>query len=84
MFQFNPAFGDGIGAGERITNGEPITYVPMDVAFGLTNAYTTAFFGRYLKGMTGYDAYLAENHNPSELIVESAVPEATEPLPVSE
>lgn len=76
MFQFNPAFGDGIGTGERITNGEPITYVPMDVAFGLTNAYTTAFFERYLKGMTGYDAYLAENHNPSELIVESVAPDA--------
>ena len=71
MFQFNPAFGDGVGTGKRITNGEPITYVPMDVVFRLTNAYTTAFFGRYLKGLTGYDDYLAENHNPSELYAKS-------------
>jgi dienelactone hydrolase len=77
MFQFNATFGDGVGTGQRITNGEPITYVPMDVVFGLTNAYTTAFFGRYLKGLAGYDEYLAENHNPAELITKSVVPEAS-------
>jgi len=79
MFQFNPTFGDGAGSGTRITNGEPITYVSKDVVFGLTNAYTTAFFGRYLKGLLAYDAYLAENHNPAELIVNAAAPDATEP-----
>jgi hypothetical protein len=73
MFQFNSSFGDGAGADTRITNGEPITYVPMDVVFGLTNAYMTAFFGRYLKNLTDYDVYLAEYHNPAELVVESVV-----------
>lgn len=77
MYQFNPNFGDGVGTGTRITNDEPITYVTKDVAFELVNGYTTAFFGRYLKGQTGYDAYLAENHNPDELITKSEIPEAT-------
>jgi len=74
MFQFNPTFGDGIGTGTRITNGEPISYTPMEVVFSLTNGYTTAFFGRYLKGLAGYDAYLSTNHQPDELIVKSSVP----------
>jgi hypothetical protein len=73
MFQFVPTFGDGIGTGTRITNGQPITYAPMEVVYPLTNGYTTAFFGRYLKGQTGYDAYLSSNSNPKELIVKSNV-----------
>jgi dienelactone hydrolase len=76
MYQFNPEFGDGVGTGKRITNDEPITYITMDAAFGLTNAYTTAFFGVYLKGQTDYAAYMTANHNPDELIVKSAAPAA--------
>jgi hypothetical protein len=75
MYQFNPAFGDGVGAGTRITNGQPITYIAMEKAFRLTNGYTTAFLGRYLKGIAAYDAYLNENHDPNELAVNSSVPE---------
>ncbi len=75
MYQFNPNFGDGVGTGKRITNGEPITYVTKDVAFGLIDGYTTAFFDRYLKGRTGYDEYLDQNHNPDELITKSEIPE---------
>jgi len=74
MYQFNPTFGDGVGDGTRITNGEPVTYITMDKAFRLTNGYTTAFFGKYLKGMTGYDAYLAKNHDSDELLMKSDVP----------
>jgi dienelactone hydrolase len=72
MYQLKPDFGDGTGEGKRITNGEPITYIPMETAHTLTNGYTTAFFGKYLKGIDGYDAYLSVNHNPDELIVQSA------------
>jgi dienelactone hydrolase len=68
MYQLNPTYGDGVGTGERITNGEPVTYVSMEAAFTLTNGYTTAFFGRYLKELEGYEEYLAVNHNPDELI----------------
>ncbi|HOZ48032.1 MAG TPA: alpha/beta hydrolase [Candidatus Hydrogenedentes bacterium] len=67
--QFVPDFGDGIGAGTRLTNGEPITYIDAETAHTLINGYTTAFFGRYLKGQADYDLYLKANRNPAELIV---------------
>ncbi len=69
MHQLKPDFGDGVGSGKRITNGEPIQYVPMETVYTLTNGYTAAFFGKYLKGQNGYDAYLSENHNPAEIIL---------------
>ena len=72
MYQLKPDFGDGVGQGKRIANGEPITYIPMETARKLINGYTTAFFGKYLKGLDGYDAYLAANHNPDELITKAA------------
>jgi len=72
VYQLRPDFGDGVGRGKRITNGEPLDYVPRDVAFAMINGYTTAFFGKYLKGQNGYGGYLAENHNPDELITKAA------------
>jgi dienelactone hydrolase len=69
MYRWNADFGDGVGEGTRITNDEPITYIGMDEAFRLLNGYTTAFFGKFLKGQGDYEAYLTENHNPEELIV---------------
>ncbi len=72
IYQLRADFGDGVGAGTRGTNGESLTYVSREVAFGMINGYTTAFFGKYLKGQNGYDAYLAENHNAEELIVKAA------------
>ena len=75
MYQFKPDFGNGCGTGTRVTNGEPLTYVTPDVAFPLIKGYTTAFFGKFLKGLDGYDAYLATNHNPEQLIVKSSLPE---------
>jgi len=68
MYQVNPRFGDGVGQGKRITNGEEIVYITMDRAFEITNAYTTAFFGRYLKGVTNYDEFLSTNHYADEVI----------------
>lgn len=69
MFYFKPDFGDGVGAGTRITNGEPITFLPMDVVYRLTNGYITAFFGRVFKGMDAYATYLESNRAPDELTV---------------
>ena len=74
MYQINPNFGDGVGTGKRITNGEEITYTPMDRAFEIINSYTTAFLGRHLKGLTGYDEYLATNHYPDDIIYKVGLP----------
>lgn len=68
MYQLKPDFGDGVGKGTRVTNGESIDYVGMETVFPLLNGYSTAFFDKYLRGQDGYDAYLAVNHNPEELI----------------
>jgi hypothetical protein len=71
VHQCVPDFGDGVGQGKRVTNGEPLDYTPMEIIFPLINGYTTAFFGRYLKNQTGYDAYLQANHNPKELVLQT-------------
>jgi len=73
MYQVDPDFGDGVGKGKRITDGEEIEYISMQHAFEITNSYTTAFFGRYLKGVTGYDEYLAANHYPDDIIYKGNV-----------
>jgi len=74
MYQVDPDFGDGVGKGKRVTNGEEIEYIPMERAFEITNSYTTAFFGRYLKGLTAYDEYLATNHYPDDIIYKGNIP----------
>lgn len=62
VFQLNPNFGDGIGEGERITKpGEKVTFLSEELSHKITNSYSLAFFSRYLKGETGYDAYLQSN-----------------------
>ncbi|MBX7254766.1 MAG: dienelactone hydrolase family protein [Candidatus Hydrogenedentes bacterium] len=77
MYYFKPDFGDGVGQGERITNGEPITYLPMETVYRLTNGYVTAFFGRELKNIGAYEEFLQSNPDPNELIVKWQRPAAT-------
>ncbi len=74
MFQFIPDFGDGVGKGKRTSNGEEISYVPKKTVYRYTNGFSTAFLGKYLKGMDGYDGYLAKNPDPSELIHDAKLP----------
>ena len=76
IHQFVSNFGDGIGSGKRITNGEPITYTAPEIVLRLTKGYSTAFLGRYLKGLEGYDTYLRENHDPQEILFKWSVPDA--------
>jgi dienelactone hydrolase len=71
MYQFKPDFGDGVGEGVRLTDGQPVKYVTMDVAFPIINGYTTAFLGKYVKGVAGYEGYLGANRNEKELVVKS-------------
>lgn len=71
MGQIQPDFGDGIGKGTRITNGEEITYTPMDQIIRYTNGYTTAFLNKYVKGESDaeHDEYLSTNQGPKGLIL---------------
>lgn len=82
MYQFKPDFGDGVGEGVRLTNGQPVKYVTMDVAYPIINGYATAFFGKYVKGVQGYDGYLSANRNEKELIVKSE-PNPAPPAPAA-
>ncbi len=72
--QIMPDFGDGIGKGKRVTNGEPLSFISREKALPLINGYTTAFFGKYLKGLDAYDFYLEKNQDPAELVVKWSVP----------
>lgn len=69
MFQFRPGAGDGVGAGTRITTGEPITYMSEELVHRYVNAFTLAFFDRWVKGVTGRDAYLRTNPRPHDMVV---------------
>jgi dienelactone hydrolase len=71
MYRWNPEFGDGVGAGTRITNGEAIEYIGQEEAFRLTNGYNTAFFGKFLKGIADYDAYLTTNQSQEQVILKT-------------
>ena len=70
MFQYLPDFGDGVGTGTRITNGEPVTFTPKESIYRYTNGYSLAFLNKYVKGDTdpAIDAYLSINHAPSLFI----------------
>jgi predicted dienelactone hydrolase len=61
--QYNANYGNGIGKGKRITvPDQDVTFLPMDLQHKMINAYALAFFGRYLRGETGYQAFLDKNH----------------------
>lgn len=79
MFQIKPEFGDGIGKGTRITRpGEPIEYLGMKESYEIINAYTTAFFGVYVKGEPGFKTFLQSNAFPSLVAYKSSVPDPAE------
>lgn len=68
MGQFRPDFGDGIGKGKRVTQPDAdIDYLALDKVFEITNSYSTAFLGLYLKGEDSYRAYLEKNQFPAEI-----------------
>ncbi len=76
MFQADPNFGDGVGKGRRITRpGEEITYLPADIAHEITDSYSVAFFGVYLKGQSGYEDFLEKNHYGDKIIHKCCLPQ---------
>jgi predicted dienelactone hydrolase len=61
--QYNANYGNGIGKGKRITvPDQDVTFLPIDLQHKIINAYALAFFGKYLRGETGYQAFLDKNH----------------------
>ena len=66
--QYNPSYGNGFGTGERITNGEPLTYLDADESHTIINAYALSFLNVYLRGMDGYRGFLSENHYGDKII----------------
>jgi len=76
MFQYRPNFGDGIGTGTRMTNGEAITFAPKEIIYRYTNGYSLAFLNKYVKGDTDadIDAYLSKNQDTKNLIHKISVP----------
>ena len=66
--QYNPNYGNGIGSGTRITNGEALDYLPQIESHKIINAYALAFWGVYLKGEEGYKSFLSSNRYGDKII----------------
>ncbi len=64
---------DGCGESERFGSGETFAFTPSEQVWALTNAYSVAMFGRYLKGVEEYDETLESNLLP-EIVRHSADP----------
>lgn len=65
--------GDGCGTGTRLEDGSVVEFVDDMRVWDLVNGYSAALFGRYLKGIEGYEAYLERNLDP-EIVVHVAEP----------
>lgn len=59
--------GDGCGSGTRLEDGSPVAFVDYKRVYRSVNTWSAALFGRYLRGITAYDATLDANQDP-ELI----------------
>lgn len=66
--QYNPTYGNGFGSGERITNGEPLTYLDADESHTIINAYALSFLNTYVRGMENYGGFLRENRYGDKII----------------
>ena len=76
MFQVNPAYGDGVGSGERVTTpGEKFEYLGMEQTYEIVNSYSVAFFGLFLKGIEEYRPWLSQNQFGELINHDSAFPD---------
>lgn len=62
-----PEFQPGCGDGKRQLHGEPFTYVDIDVARGIAQAYTTAFFAAILNDDDAGRAYIGTSE-PKDVV----------------
>lgn len=56
--------GDGCGSGTRLEDGSPVTFLDYKRVYRSVNTWSAALFGRYLRGITDYDATLDTNQDP--------------------
>jgi hypothetical protein len=66
MALIDPNFGDGIGRGKG-PGGEVVDFIPTDPAREIIDAYTLAFFDRYLRGNEESGRFLETNPRPDEM-----------------
>lgn len=67
--QYNPAYGNGIGKGKRITAADQeVTYLPPEKSHAIVGAYALAFLSLHVRGETGYRAFLDQNHYGEAII----------------
>lgn len=68
-----PEFKPGCGDDVRQTNGEPFTYVDIDVARGVAQSYVTAFFAATLEEDASGKAYLGAA-DPADVVTATSRP----------
>jgi predicted dienelactone hydrolase len=56
--------GDGCGEGTRHADGSTFEFIESMDVWNLTNTYSAALFGRYLKGIEAYESTLTSNIAP--------------------
>jgi hypothetical protein len=71
--QYNPNYGNGIGKGKRITaSDQELTYLPPAESHRIVNAYALAFLGVHVRGQSGYQKFLQQNHYGDKIIYKFA------------
>jgi len=56
--------GDGCGTGHHYCDGSEFEYISAEAGYEIINAYSTAFLGYTLKGLSEYLDYLMSEHFP--------------------
>ena len=71
--RYNANAGNGIGESQlpRHLGGGRYTAPPPAESHAIVNAYTLAFFDRYLRGAVARDGWLAENHYGDAVVLEA-------------
>ena len=57
--------------GDALLGGGSYTAPPPAESHAIVNAYTLAFFDRYLRGAVARDGWLAENHYGDAVVLEA-------------
>jgi dienelactone hydrolase len=72
--QYNQDYGNGIGKGKRVNTApdQDVTYLAPEESHRIIDAYALAFLNVHLKGQSGYQAFLEQNHYGQKIIYKFA------------